>query len=119
MTLTCTLLIQMSSSATSSQKDSWKINQEAISFSLLFSNASVLVVGILFILQAIFIEATKDYSHLVLEMVNSRDSVFSDMTLGTIQIPSIFPRSSSKDEKGQIKKSPRKKKKKKAVKKKI
>jgi len=54
----------MSSSATSSQKDSWNINQEGVSFALLFSNASVLAVGCLFILQAIFIKSEKDYKQL-------------------------------------------------------
>jgi len=49
----CSVLIQINTSATTFQKEEWKISSQPLSYALLISACSVLVVGIVSILEAL------------------------------------------------------------------
>jgi len=61
-TLTCTLLIRAIETFTQEEKDEMKLDKLSVSYALLFSNISVLVVGFSLILKVFLTDSKKDYT---------------------------------------------------------
>jgi len=72
-TLMSALLLRISLDVSNQQSKEWKLSTTPISVALLISNASVLVIGFLYILIAIFSQNLGSYNHLIAERENTQN----------------------------------------------
>ena len=60
-TLACTLLLRVNENLSNEERDSFQIDATSLSYALLISNASVLVIGVILILRACFNTSEGDF----------------------------------------------------------